>query len=1344
MKHINLIQMLQGCSKRNGMTVSASMHDDGQNCNVKQRAELMSEDEKWSENGALSSTCLRSASDALSFRSRYLRYAAMIFCVLAMSVANIGTAWADTATLTANTTSGSEGYTAGNDTKSWTKASIVTFNLKNVGAASNSRQLYGSSSTKEPAWQMSSDASSTPDDKYTEIKVASGYKITNISIRCAANGTTAGRGIAFCFAGDFSTDNNSVLDTVSFPLIANNNASSTAPNKSFNVPDGTRTVRLYKKARYDSTNKKMVSSGGNQIHSSAQNYNIASITVTYEAASSKKIYLKNTMGWGNAYVTFLGGAYWNDDKGSGNKGKSAPVTMSYDGSTGLFYADVPANYSSGYIAITKDNQNDYENFYNTEAIYCNNTFEANKVIVPTTQTGTVTKNGTKYYTTLENVSLAAGSGTGYFMSAEFNAWETKGNEFVVDEGTVLKYTKELSANSRYQFKINQKTNWWGNNGAVVTDISEWVFGTDKDNCVLYTGPAGVYTFTFNTSNSQVSISYPEVGHPSANYVYFVKPNDWSSVHIYNYTSDSYRMSDWAGSPTLTQSVSICGKKYYYCSASTSFSYIKWNDQNGHESEALSTTSCLGKFFDFSVSTTAWQAFSTYTISFAGNGKTSGTMSDLTSIAAGSSRTLTSNAFEKTGYTFSHWTADVDVKVSGSTIDVGESISDGVTIQDICGDIELTAQWSPILVTSITVSPSSKTLDVGGTQQLSVEVLPATALDKAVTWSTSNGSVATVSSTGLVTAEAPGSATITATAHDGSLVTGTCSITVNKITPTKFDFSVNKTVLCGEETATLTLEDSEDGVTYELREDSSHPIAETQKTGTGSALTWTGLGAGNYVVYAVETATYSERQMNGSKITISAGTATSITTQPTNQEVTVDEEATLTVVAAGTSLSYQWKESATEDGTYSNVASSGTSASYSVTPAAAGTKWYKCVVTGTCGTETTAARKIVANAVVTYTVTYEYNDATSGATPASATGSSVSLPNPTKEGYTLQGWYTSSGALAGAATATYNPTSNITLYALWREEACAGGGGGGTAATITIGNSASTSYAPTFTSSSTSDKITASATAFTYGSSITTNSSTYSSATAPYSIKYKPNANINTDEWSDNYSVSAQFSIASGYTFSPSSISATIVTEAASYTYQAILTDGVTTYTSSNVSSSANGKFTFSFPSLSGTALSGTVTFKVRFKSTANNMKFFVFNLPITISGTVAAAGGGGECYYVTYNGNGADGGFTTDEASHPSGSNVTVKTNSFTKTGYTFTGWKTEPSGGTSYAAGGTISSIADNMILYAQWIASGSTYDITYHCNDQEAHMTSRIIATMRQADARTMRRDRLPFRIR
>jgi hypothetical protein len=48
----------------------------------------------------------------------------------------------------------------------------------------------------------------------------------------------------------------------------------------------------------------------------------------------------------------------------------------------------------------------------------------------------------------------------------------------------------------------------------------------------------------------------------------------------------------------------------------------------------------------------------------------------------------------------------------------------------------------------------------------------------VTWSSSNTSVATVdASTGVVTAKAAGSATITATANDGSGKTATCSVTV---------------------------------------------------------------------------------------------------------------------------------------------------------------------------------------------------------------------------------------------------------------------------------------------------------------------------------------------------------------------------------------------------------------------------------------------------------------------------------------------------------------------------------------------------------------------------------------
>ena len=88
-----------------------------------------------------------------------------------------------------------------------------------------------------------------------------------------------------------------------------------------------------------------------------------------------------------------------------------------------------------------------------------------------------------------------------------------------------------------------------------------------------------------------------------------------------------------------------------------------------------------------------------------------------------------------------------------------------------------------LVTSISVSPSSVTLEEGQTRQLSVTVNPSTADNRSVTWSSNNNTVASVSTSGLVTAKTVGSATITATAKDGSGVAGTCRVTVETAGPT---------------------------------------------------------------------------------------------------------------------------------------------------------------------------------------------------------------------------------------------------------------------------------------------------------------------------------------------------------------------------------------------------------------------------------------------------------------------------------------------------------------------------------------------------------------------------------
>jgi uncharacterized protein YjdB len=93
------------------------------------------------------------------------------------------------------------------------------------------------------------------------------------------------------------------------------------------------------------------------------------------------------------------------------------------------------------------------------------------------------------------------------------------------------------------------------------------------------------------------------------------------------------------------------------------------------------------------------------------------------------------------------------------------------------------------VATVTVSPASASLAVGATQQLSASARDAsgTAITgKTFTWSSSNTTVATVSSAGLVTARASGSATVTASVDGKS---ATASVTVTATAPTVATVSV---------------------------------------------------------------------------------------------------------------------------------------------------------------------------------------------------------------------------------------------------------------------------------------------------------------------------------------------------------------------------------------------------------------------------------------------------------------------------------------------------------------------------------------------------------------------------
>ena len=82
----------------------------------------------------------------------------------------------------------------------------------------------------------------------------------------------------------------------------------------------------------------------------------------------------------------------------------------------------------------------------------------------------------------------------------------------------------------------------------------------------------------------------------------------------------------------------------------------------------------------------------------------------------------------------------------------------------------------IPVTKITLSPASPVLTVGQTQAMTVVIEPRTATDQNLTWKSSDNSVATVEN-GTVTAKAPGTAEITATAEGDPSKSATCTVTV---------------------------------------------------------------------------------------------------------------------------------------------------------------------------------------------------------------------------------------------------------------------------------------------------------------------------------------------------------------------------------------------------------------------------------------------------------------------------------------------------------------------------------------------------------------------------------------
>jgi uncharacterized protein YjdB len=127
---------------------------------------------------------------------------------------------------------------------------------------------------------------------------------------------------------------------------------------------------------------------------------------------------------------------------------------------------------------------------------------------------------------------------------------------------------------------------------------------------------------------------------------------------------------------------------------------------------------------------------------------------------------------------------VDISLSGGT-----TATDGEyqgTFKDAEGNESIKADFpgfkvpeDTIAVTGITMSQKTAAMKVGGTKTITGTVAPENATNTAVTYSSSDESVATVAEDGTVTAIAEGSANIIATTDDGGF-TDKCAVTVSAV------------------------------------------------------------------------------------------------------------------------------------------------------------------------------------------------------------------------------------------------------------------------------------------------------------------------------------------------------------------------------------------------------------------------------------------------------------------------------------------------------------------------------------------------------------------------------------
>lgn len=412
-------------------------------------------------------------------------------------------------------------------------------------------------------------------------------------------------------------------------------------------------------------------------------------------------------------------------------------------------------------------------------------------------------------------------------------------------------------------------------------------------------------------------------------------------------------------------------------------------------------------------------------------------------------------------------SDKSVEWTSSNNSIATVSAEGVVSQVGTGTVTITAtsKSNPLVYDSVTVSVSPipaassvtvsasggiDTLYVGktaGAVQMNASVLPDGA-DQTVTWSVDKPDIATIDSTGLLTAKADGEVIVTATSVSSGKK-GYKGMTIIQW-PTSITVSGASSVDVGSKiqlSATVSPTNARDkSVTWSSDDESIATVSQSGEV--------TGITAGSTIIFAISNADGTVVGRKSITVTV-LPSSVSINT-PSSTTMDIGGQLTLTATVSPSNASNKTLTWSTGDSSIATV-SNGV-----VTAKAAGT------VSITATTVNGKTNSITLTVRQPYTLSFNANGGScSTASVTAYSGYQIGnvLPTPTWSYHTFLGWYTAaSGGTKLTSSWSTTCSTTYTVYAHWSWDTCTvtydANGGSCSTSTATVNKGAAIGTLPT--------------------------------------------------------------------------------------------------------------------------------------------------------------------------------------------------------------------------------------------------------------------------------------------